>query len=34
VALVGALKQSELAKSLCGQRLLTWYEVEAAGLRK
>lgn len=33
VALVGALKRSELSKSLCGQRLLSWYAAEAGGLK-
>lgn len=34
VALVGALKASELSKSLCGRRFLAWYATEAEGLRK
>lgn len=28
VALIAALKKSELSKSQCGQRLISWYETQ------
>lgn len=33
VALVAALRKSELSKSACGQRLLAWYATVAEGLK-
>jgi len=32
--LIADLKQSELNKSLCGKRLIAWYEMQAAVLGK